>query len=96
MYIRLVQFSLGTGRRAAAETVADQLIPVIRKQPGCERAEFHIDDETGEYGFIVLFATKKAADDAYHVIFPIFSSAVAAAGVIGTPSVRTLEVYEPK
>ena len=96
MYIRMVQFSLGTGKRLAAEAVADQLIPAVRKQPGCERAEFHMDDEAGEYGFIVLFASKKAAEDAYPVIFPIFSAAIVAAGAIGKPSIRTLEVYQPK
>ena len=96
MYIRLVEFSLGTGKRQAAEAVADKLIPAVRMQPGCERAEFYMDDEAGEYGFIVLFASKKAADDAYSVIYPIFSAASAAAGVIGKPSIRTLEVYQPK
>jgi quinol monooxygenase YgiN len=96
MYIRLVQFSLGAGQRSAAEAVADKVIPAIRMQPGCERAEFYLDDESGDYGFIVLWTSKKAADDSYQVIYPIFSSAVAAAGVKGTPSIRTLEVYEPK
>jgi quinol monooxygenase YgiN len=95
-YVRLVQFSLGTGKRPAAEAVADKVIPAIRKQPGCERAEFFMDEEVGEYGFVVLWTSKQAADDSYKVVYPIFSTAVAAAAVKGTPSIRTLEVYEPK
>ena len=95
-YVRLVQFSLGTGKRPAAEAVADKVIPIIRKQPGCERAEFFMDDEAGDYGFVVLWASKQAADDSYQIVYPIFSAAVAVAAVKGAPSIRTLEVYEPK
>jgi hypothetical protein len=96
MYLRLVQFSLGSGKRSAAEIVANKVIPPIRLQPGCERAEFFVDDAAGDYGFIVLWASKEAADASYPVIFPILSSAVEAAGGKGTLEIRTLEVYEPK
>jgi len=41
MYVRLVQFKLGSGKRSAAEAVADKVIPAIRKQPGCDRSEFY-------------------------------------------------------
>jgi quinol monooxygenase YgiN len=91
MYLRLVQFSLGAGRRSA-----DKVIPAIRARPGCVRAEFFVDDATGDHGFIVLWASKKAADDAHPVISPILATAVDAAGAKGAPNIRTLEVYEPK
>ena len=94
MYLRLVQFSLGSGKRSAAEIVANKVIPRIRLQPGCERAEFFVDDAAGDYGFIVLWASKQAADAAASVITPILIPAVAVAG--GSPSIRLFEVYEPK
>jgi hypothetical protein len=96
MYIRLVQFTLGKGKRSAAEAVADKVIPAIRKQPGCERAEFFVDDAAGEYGLVVLWASRQAADASYPVIFPLLTSAVDAAGGKGTLNIRTLEGYEPK
>ena len=96
MYLRLVQFSLGAGRRSAAEGVADQVIPTIRKQPGCDRAEFFLDESAGAYGFIVLWASKQAADASYPIIYPILSSAVEAAGGKGTLDIRTHEIYQPK
>jgi hypothetical protein len=96
MVIRLVQFSLGQGKRSAAESVADKVIPAIRRQPGCDRAEFYLDDAAGEYGFIVLWATQQAADASYPLIYPILTSAVEAAGGNGSMSIRTHAVYEPK
>jgi hypothetical protein len=96
MYLRLVQFKLGQGKRSAAESVADKVIPPIRLQPGCERTEFFIDENSDTYGFIVLWASKQAADTSYPIIYPILTSAVDAAGGRGTLNIRTLEVYEPK
>ena len=34
MNIRLVQFSLGPGKRAVAEAIADKVVPAIRAQQG--------------------------------------------------------------
>jgi quinol monooxygenase YgiN len=96
MYLRLVQFKVGKGKRSAAEAVADELLPAIRKQPGCERAVFFEDEAASEYGFVVLWASKPAADASYAAVFPLLSAAVEAAGAAGTLSIRTLQVYEPK
>ena len=96
MYIRLVQFGLGPGTRSAAEAVADKVIPAIRARPGCVRAEFFVDDSTGDHGFFVLWETRKAADDSYPLVSPILHAALQAAGAKGPPNIRTLEVYEPK
>ena len=95
MNIRLVQFSLGTGKRPAAETIADKIVPAIRAQKGCERCEFITDDAAGDYGIVVLWASKEAADASYGVINPMLQPALAAAGAQGT-SIRLFEVYEPK
>jgi hypothetical protein len=96
MYIRLVQFSVGPGKRSAAEALADKVIPAIRARPGCVRAEFFLDDATGDDGFIVLWESRKAADDSYPLISPILNSALEAAGVKPPANIRTLEVYEPR
>ena len=96
MYIRLVEFSLGAGSRAAAEALADKVIPAIRARPGCARAEFFVDDATGDHGFFVLWESRKAADDSYPLISPILNAALEAAGVKPPANIRTLEVYEPK
>jgi Antibiotic biosynthesis monooxygenase len=92
--IRLVQFSLGTGMRPAAEAIADKVVPAIRAQPGCMRCEFITDDDTGDYGIVVLWASKQAADASYTVISPILMPALAIAR--GAPSIRLYDVYEPK
>ena len=55
MFVRLVQFSLGTGRRSAAEAIADKVVPPIRAQKGCIRCEFFTDDVAGDYGMVVLW-----------------------------------------
>jgi quinol monooxygenase YgiN len=96
MVLRLVQFSLGTGKRSAAQAAADKVIPAIRKQPGCERAEFFLDDAMGAYGFVVLWASRQAAEASYPIILPILNEAVDAAGGKGTLTIRTHEVYQPK
>jgi len=95
MYIRLVQFSLGTGKRSAAEVIADKIVPAIRAQKGCDRCEFITDDSAGDYGLVVLWASKEAADASYSVINPLLQAALSRAGAKGT-SIRLFEVYEPK
>jgi hypothetical protein len=92
MYIRLVQFNLGTGKRSEAEAIADKIVPAIRSQKGCDRCEFIVDDAAGDYGMVVVWESKQAADAAFLVINPILTSALA--GI--KPSTRLFEVYEPK
>ena len=94
MNLRLVQFSLGPGKRSVAEGIADKVVPAIRAQKGCDRCEFFADDEAGDYGIVVLWASKQAADAAYLVISPILMPALAVAK--GAPSIRLFDVYEPK
>ena len=95
MNIRLVQFSLGPGKRSAAEAIADKVVPSIRAQPGCERCEFFADYEAGDYGIVVLWASKQAADAAASVISPILTPALAETQRTAE-SRRLFEVYEPK
>ncbi|MCX6022429.1 MAG: hypothetical protein NTZ05_12010 [Chloroflexi bacterium] len=94
--IRLVQFSLGPNRGAEAKAVADKIVPAIRAQQGCERCEFFADDEAGDYGIVVLWASKQAADAASSVISPMLMPALAGAGTKGAPNIRLFAAYEPQ
>jgi len=93
MNIRLVQFSLGSGKRSVAEAIADKVVPAIRAQKGCVRCEFFADNEAGDYGIVVLWESKQAADAASSVIGPILTPALAEAKAAS--SIRLFDVYEP-
>ena len=95
MNLRLVQFSLGPGKRSAAESIADKVVPAIRAQPGCDSCTFFADYEAGDYGLAVLWASKQAAEAAAAVIGPIMTAALAEARPSGE-SRRLFEIYEPK
>jgi quinol monooxygenase YgiN len=95
MYLRLVQFNLGPGQRALAERVADRVVPGIRAHAGCERCEFFIDDEGGNYGFIVLWQSKETAAAAAEIFRPILQSLLGDALTVNH-TVRLFDIYEPK
>ncbi|MBA3873042.1 MAG: hypothetical protein H0X30_28240 [Anaerolineae bacterium] len=94
MNLRLVQFSLGTGTRSAAEHIADQIVPFIRSQPGCEQCKFFADYEAGDYGMVVLWASQSAANTAASVIGPVLTGLLTDAKVT-TDNRRLFDVYEP-
>lgn len=94
MNLRLVQFSLGTGQGNTAKAIADKVVPAIRAQQGCDRCEFFADSETGDYGLIVLWASKEAADAAAAVIGPVLRPALAAAKA--SPDIRLFDIYDPQ
>jgi hypothetical protein len=71
MYARLVRFSLGTGRRAVAQAIADDLTPRITSQPGCGGVTVFGDDSDGEYGIFVLWDSQASAAAAASVIRPV-------------------------
>ena len=95
MNLRLVQFSLGPGKRSEAKAIADKIVPSIRSQPGCERAEFFADYDAGDYGLVVLWKSKEQANAAATVIGPMMTAALAQAKGTGD-SRRLFEVYDPK
>jgi len=92
--LRLVQFKLGPDRRADAQAIADDLVPKVRAQAGCERCEFFGDDETGDYGLIVLWTSADAAEAAAAVIAPQLGAALQAAQATDA-SRRLFAVFEP-
>lgn len=92
MNLRLVQFNMAD--RSAAEALANEIVPAIRSQPGCDRCVFFGDYEAGDYGLAVLWESQQAADAAAGVISPILMKGVESGS--GTMQSRRLfEVYEP-
>jgi quinol monooxygenase YgiN len=91
MNLRLVQFSFA--ERSAAQALADEIVPAIRSQPGCERCVFFADYDAGDYGIAVLWESQQAADAAAAVISPILMKGIEAGGTV--QSRRLFEVYEP-
>src|SRR5262245_60378691 len=95
MNVRLVQFSLGPGKRAAAESIADKVVPMIRRLAGCQRCEFFADYDAGDYGLAVFWESREAAAAAASVMSPIVTRAMAEAGST-SDSKRLFDIYEPK
>jgi hypothetical protein len=92
MNLRLVQFNFP--ERSNAEALASEIVPAIRSQPGCERCAFFADYETGDYGLVVLWQSKEAAEAAAAVISPMLMRGIEKGN--GTVQSRRLfEVFEP-
>ncbi len=94
MNLRLVQFSLGSGQRTAAKAIADKVVPAVRAQQGCDRCEFFADNETGDYGLVVLWVSRQAADAGAAVIGPVLMPALAEAKA--SHNIRLFDVYDPQ
>ena len=69
MYARLVRFALGSGKRAVAQGIADDLAPQIAALAGCNGVTVFGDDD-GECGLFVLWDTQAHANEAAGVIRP--------------------------
>ena len=95
MNLRLVQFSLGSGNQAAAEALAKELVPAIRSQPGCQNCTFFGDHGPGDYGLVVLWDSREAADAAAGVIGPILMGGVRDANGTMQGAPRLFDVLEP-
>ncbi len=70
MFLRLVLFKFGPGKREAADALSADLGPQIRALSGCEGVTFFGDDTDGQYGFYVLWDSQENADAAAAVIGP--------------------------
>jgi hypothetical protein len=92
--VRLVQFSLGPGKRSLEEEIANKVVPKIRVQKGCDRCEFFADYQGGDYGIVVLWESRQAADDAASVVGPVLMGELARANA--DPNIRLFDIYEPK
>ena len=91
MYARLVRFSMGEGKHAVAQAVADELAPLISAQPGCESVTVFGDESEGEYGIFVLWDSQDNANAAARAIRPKLDAHLAG-NLQGTPDARLFTV----
>ncbi len=91
MYVRLVRFTFGPGKRAEAQSLADDLVPAIRAQPGCEDVVAFGDESDGEYGLYVRWDSREHADAAAGVIGPQLQQHLSG-NAQGAPDIRLFEV----
>ena len=70
MYLRLVRFTLSESSRAKAQSMADDLVPAIKQQPGCLHAAFFSNADDGSSGLCVFWDSQEHANAAAAVISP--------------------------
>jgi heme-degrading monooxygenase HmoA len=88
---RPVRFSFGEGRHADAQALADDIVPLIALQPGCEGGTVFGDDPGDQYGIFVLWDTQSQAVAASVVVRPR-SEAHVSGKVTSAPELRLFEV----
>lgn len=94
MYAHLIIFTLGPAMRFVAEMVADQYHEKVAEQDGFQGIRFLIDDESGEYGAISFWNSRKAAENANESIYPSLRLTLSDS-VKAAPDIRIFEVYQP-
>lgn len=94
MYLRLVRISLDPGSQSDAHKLADEFVPAIKEQNGCNECVFFADDSTGDYGIVVFWNSKEDAEAAAPVIGPRLAQAISE--ISDEPAdIKLFEVYEP-
>jgi len=91
MYARLVRYSLGPGKRAEAQGLADHLAPLIAAQPGCASVTIFDDESNGEGGVFVLWDSEADAMTAAGIIRPLLDEHLSG-HLEGPPDTRLFEV----
>jgi len=91
MFARLVRFSFGEGRHADAQALAEEIVPLIASQPGCEGVTAFGDDSDGEYGIFVLWDSQAHADAASAIVRPRLEAHFSGK-IHGAPEIRLFEV----
>ncbi len=94
MYVRITTYKLRPGKREEALELARNVDPIIRSQKGFKQMYFFGDDETGEYGGMVLWDTKEDGQDAFNVVFPLVQQALQGRAQ-EPPKTGLYEVVEP-
>jgi len=95
MYTRLVRFSLGPGKEAEAQELAEELAPLISVQPGCQAVTVFGDHAKGDYGIYVLWDTQEHADIAAGIVRPRLNEHLAG-NATAPPETRLFEVLWAK
>jgi hypothetical protein len=67
---RLFTFTLGPGKRAVAQAIADDIAPTIASLPGCQGVTVFGEDSDGQFGIFVLWASEAEANAAAPIIRP--------------------------
>ncbi|GAC1361041.1 MAG: hypothetical protein NVS2B12_02680 [Ktedonobacteraceae bacterium] len=93
MYVRLVRFSLGPGKEEAINELAQDLIPAISTQTGCQGAICFGNKSSRDYGLFVQWDSQEHADAASAVIGPRLSQHLAGK-VQGQPDRHLFEVIK--
>ncbi len=91
MYARLVRFSFGPGKHAAAQAIAHTVAPLIAAQPGCGGVTVFGDEADGEYGLFVLWGSEDEANAAAQVVRPKLDEHLAGNSQ-GPPDARLFKV----
>jgi hypothetical protein len=91
MLLRLVRFKLSDGNQSRAQSLADELISLIKQQPGCLSAVFFGGDSDGDCGMSVLWDSQAHADAAYALVNPRLQ-AILAGNVVGPADIRNFPV----
>ena len=90
MYARLVRYSLGPGKGAAAGALADEIAPLIAEQPGCAHVTVFGDEDDGEGGIFVLWDSEANANAAMMIVRPKLEAHLT--GAPGPPNARLFPV----
>lgn len=88
MFLRLVRFTLAEGARSHAQSIADDLIPAIKRQSGCLSAVFYGGGADGASGICVVWDSQLHANAAAGVISPRLEAHLA--GNVVAPPERNL------
>ena len=91
MLLRLVRFKLSDGNQSRAQSLANEIIPAIKQQPGCLKAVFFGGGSDGDCGMSVLWDSQAHADAAFAAINPKFQ-ALLAGKVTGSADIRNFPV----
>ena len=95
MYASLTTIKMSPGKRAEAEKVADQMLPIVKGMKGFKSVVYFGDDENNEYGGLYVWETKEDLEAAYSVTGPKLQEMLGPYA-IEPPVRRVYEVYEPK
>ena len=95
MFARLVRFSFGPGKGAEAQALANDIVPLINSQPGCDGTTVFGNEADGECGIFVLWETQEHADAAAEVVRPQLDEHLAGK-VQSPPDTRLFRVIDAR
>ena len=91
MFARLVRFSCNPGEYAAAQAIAEDLVPLIADHPGCHGVWVFGDEDSGDCGLFVLWDTTDNANAAAQIVRPKLDEHLAGR-ITGPPETRLFQV----